>query len=185
MDWNRNEKGDANRAGTVYPSKGRTGRKFAGASRQDQRRAAHQMKMLPSWRRIFKKKFGRWPTDEEIWAAAHQRGGFGQDVDDFVNKIPTTTINHGLTEESKKGLAKMAEWLEDAKKRKEKEEMEEKALEDERRKRVEKTILLMKSPIPCEYLRRVCRGDTTADSLCAVFGVERELVDKLLDAMPV
>lgn len=139
--------------------------------------------MLPAWKRIFKRKHGRWPSDEEIWAAAHQRGSFGQDVDDFVCKTPTVIIGHGLTEGSKHGLKAISRWLDEEKIKKEKKDEELRIEKEKEDREVRRLTLLMQSPIPHTILRRVLRGDADADSLPMIFGVDRARVDELLLAM--
>ncbi len=191
-DMNWSDCGKSTAAQNFYPRKGRRGKKQVGGCGQYEARSALYAQRLPKrWKMLFKKKFNRAPSDEELWAAL-RTGEIAQQVYDWERQVlreeknPPTKPHIIRSRDGRRITEVLAEYLAESKARKQAEIEQEIEEEKERIRKQDAAVvkgrIRQSSEAPIGVLRKLSRGLIGFDVLEIAFGISEERAKILLEA---
>jgi len=168
------------------------GRRQVGrCGRFEVRIALYANRLTGRWKKLFKLKFDRMPSDEELWAVL-RTGEIAENVKDWEKqplreeKNPPTRAHVHRSRDGGKMVDVLARYC--AEQQLIKEEAIKAKLEEEEAARIKREVSIRRykicksSELPREMLQRVVNNKVDIDALCAVFGVDKPRINLLIEA---
>jgi len=184
--------GRKTKAQNLYSGKGRKGRRMVGGCGRNETKTSLYAHRLPKiWKRLFKMKYGRAPSEMETWVAI-RTGKIAENVRDWekqalVDKTGGKKRRINLGARGVPYSKILSDWL--AKERAEQAEKQRLQDEEDARLAVEQADLkrrgaiMASSEVPREMLVRIAKGESGIhDAVQTIYGITSERISTLMEA---